>query len=173
MIEVANYSAIERLRTGREVEIRALHAEDCAELLAAFERLSEQTIYRRFFGAKRVLTGEEISFFVNVDFASHVALVAVFEENGRTAIVGGARYVVTVPGQAELAFAVIDQYQGQGIGRALMRHLVAIARGAGLCKLIAEVLPDNLAMLKVFASSGLCLRVSRQNQTVHISLQLL
>ena len=50
---------------------------------------------------------------------------------------------------------MVDEYQRQGIGAALMRHLVTIARGAGLKELIAEVLPDNAPMLKVFEKSGL------------------
>jgi GNAT superfamily N-acetyltransferase len=56
------------------------------------------------------------------------------------------------PGRAELAFALIDEYQGQGIGTALIS---TIARGAGLQELIAEVLPENAAMLDVFKKSGL------------------
>ena len=47
-------------------------------------------------------------------------------------IAGGGRYVVTKPGQAEVAFAVVDQYQGQGIGMTLVRHLGMIARNAGI-----------------------------------------
>jgi GNAT superfamily N-acetyltransferase len=68
--------------------------------------------------------------------------------------VGGARYVVTKPGEAEVAFAVVDQYQGQGIGATLMRHLAAIAREAGLREFTAEVLPHNKAMLQVFEKSA-------------------
>ena len=68
---------------------------------------------------------------MDVDFVDHVALVAVVEEDGRPMIAGGGRYVVVQPGQAELAFAVVDEYQGQRIGAALLRHLVAIARAAG------------------------------------------
>jgi GNAT superfamily N-acetyltransferase len=81
---------------------------------------------------------------LNPDFIDHVALVAVVEESGRPVIVGGGRYVVMQPGKAEVAFAVVDQYQRQGIGASLMHHLAAIARGAGLEELIAEVLPDNI-----------------------------
>jgi GNAT superfamily N-acetyltransferase len=56
------------------------------------------------------------------------------------------------PGRAELAFALIDEYQGQGIGTALIS---TIARGAGPQELIAEVLAENAAMLDVFKKSGL------------------
>ena len=101
-----------------------------------------------------------------------MALVAVSEENGRPVIVGGGRYVVLQPGKAEVAFAVVDQYQGQGIGAALMRHLVAIAREAGLKELTAEVLPDNIPMLKVFEKSGLRLSTKRESQVVHVTLQV-
>ena len=152
MSEAAKYSAIESMRDGSRVEIRALRPEDRADLLASIGRASDQSLYRRFFGAKRGFTEREIEFYSNVDFTSHVALVAVVEEDGLPAIVGGGRYVVVQAGQAEAAFAVIDSYQGRGIGAALMRHLAAIARAAGLRELIAEVLPDNAPMLKVLLS---------------------
>ena len=100
---------------------------------------------------------------MNVDFINHVALVVVTEENGRPEIIGGGRYVVLQPGKAEVAFAVVDEYQGQGIGAALMSHLAAIAREAGLKELVADVLPDNIPMLKVFEKSGS--RVSTKRET--------
>ena len=67
---------------------------------------------------------------------------------------------------------MVDEYQGQGIGRALMRHLAAIAREAGLKELTAEVLPDNISMLKVFEKSGLHLKMEHESQAVHVILQL-
>jgi RimJ/RimL family protein N-acetyltransferase len=172
MMEAARYSAVELLRDGRRVDIRALKPDDRAGLMAAVARASSQSLYRRFFGVKREFSEQEIAFFVNVDFVSHVALVAVVEENGRPVIVGGARYVVIEPGKAEVAFAVVDQYQGQGIGAALMRHLAAIAREAGLRELIAEVLPDNIPMLKVLERSGLPFSTTREPGVVHVALRL-
>jgi ribosomal protein S18 acetylase RimI-like enzyme len=71
-----------------------------------------------------------------------------------------------------VAFAVVDQYQGQGIGAALMRHLAAIARSAGLHELIAEVLPDNTPMLKVFEKGGFGLGMKREPGVVHVTLRL-
>jgi ribosomal protein S18 acetylase RimI-like enzyme len=103
----------------------------------------------------------------------HVALVAVLQEDGRPVIVGGSRYIVVQPGQAEVAFAVDDAHQGQGIGTALMRHLGAIARNAGLKELIADVLPENTAMLKIFRASGLGIRTGQEEpDATHVVLQL-
>jgi GNAT superfamily N-acetyltransferase len=172
MPETANYLATEALRDGRKFAIRALKPEDQAGLMTAVDRISAQSLYRRFFGPKRHFSEKEVDFFVNIDFASHVALVAVAEEAGRPVIVAGGRYVVMRSGVAEVAFAVIDEYQGQGIGAALLRHLAKIARGAGLKEFTAEVLPDNIPMLKVFEKSGLKLTSKRDVDATHIALQL-
>jgi GNAT superfamily N-acetyltransferase len=71
-----------------------------------------------------------------------------------------------------VAFAVIDPYQGQGIGAALMRHLAGIAHGPGLRELAAAILPENDAMLKVFAKSGFPLTTRRESDVVHVALRL-
>src|SRR5215467_4844229 len=126
MLEPAKYSAVEILRNGRRLTIRALRPDDRADFLAAVKRTGAQSLYRRFFGAKRGFTSQEEKFFLDVDFVKHVALVGVLEEAGRPVIVAGGRYVVIEPGKSEVAFVVIDQYQGQGIGAALLRHLAAI-----------------------------------------------
>ena len=172
MSEGARYSAVEVLRDKRRVKIRALGPDDRADLLAAVGRTSEQSLYRRFFVVKGSFTEPEIAFFLNIDFVNHVALVAVLEELGRPRIVGGGRYIVVQPGRAEVAFVVVDQYQGQGIGSALLRHLATLARGAGIEELIAEVLPDNISMLKVFEKSGFCPSTRRESQVVHVTLHL-
>jgi RimJ/RimL family protein N-acetyltransferase len=155
------------------IEIRALRPDDRESLLAAVGRTSDQSLYRRFFGFKRGFTDQEIDFYLNVDFVSHVALVAVLDEAGREVIVGGARYVMVQPGQAEIAFAVDDAHQGKGIGAALLRHLAALARVAGLSELIADVLPDNIAMLKVLGSSGFGMKTRRDSDATHVVLWLL
>src|SRR3954465_766324 len=172
MSEAAEYSVIETLRNGRRVEIRALRRDDRAGLVAAVGRASAQSLFRRFFAAKRGFTEQEIAFFMNIDFINHVALVAVVDEDGRPVIVGGARYIVGQPRTAEVAFAVVDEHQGQGIGAALMRHLAAIARRSGLNELIAEVLPENVPMLKVFENSGFHLTRKHTSECVHIVLSL-
>jgi RimJ/RimL family protein N-acetyltransferase len=172
MSEVAKFSAIETLRDGRRVEIRALRHEDRNGLEEAVSRTSAESLRRRFFSLRRHFSEQEMEFFSDIDFVSHVALVVVAGEGGGPVIVGGGRYVVLEPGRAEVAFALVDEYQGQGIGAALMRHLAAIARDAGLKEFIAEVLPENAAMLKVFKKSGLHQTTKREADIMHVTLQL-
>ena len=167
----ATYAALQPLRDGRQVEIRALRPADRDGMLAMVARISDNAMYRRFFGAKRHFSEQETDYFVNVDFVTHVALVAVAGA-GRGAIVAGGRYVVARPGSAELAFMVGDDHQGQGLGAALMRHLAAIARGAGLKEFVAEVLAENGPMLRVFERSGLPLTTRRDGTVIHVTLQL-
>jgi len=172
MAEAAAYSHAEVLRDGRRMEVRALRPDDRAGLLAAVGRVAAPSLYRRFLGAKHGFTEQEVAFFSDVDFVNHVALVAVMPEHGRETIVGGARYIVAEPGQAEVAFTVVDDYQGLGIGAALMSHLAAIARAAGIRELIADVLSDNAAMLAVFKKSGFPLSTKRESGVLHVTIQL-
>jgi RimJ/RimL family protein N-acetyltransferase len=166
------YSACEKLRDGRPIEIRALRPDDEAGMLAAIDRTAAESLRRRFFVTKRGFSETEKAFFLNVDFVSHVALVATLDEGGRQTIVGGARYVVTAPGKAEVAFVVVDAYQGQGIGAMLTRHLVNLARTAGLKELEADVLPENAAMRKVLGKFGFRTSRSHDPQVVHMTASL-
>lgn len=167
-VDASAYSAFETLRDGRRVEIRAQRVSDLALLREALIQLSEEARYRRFFAPKRSFTQKEIDFYLNIDFVSHVALVVVLDG----AIVGGGRYIVSEPGRAEVAFSVDDEHQGQGIASAVMRHLVAIARDAGVKELVAEVLPDNVPMLKVFERCGLAVATRREAGVVHVTMGL-
>ena len=171
--KAASFSAFEALRDGRPVEIRALRPADVEQLKAAVARTSADSLRRRFFGPKRTFSEREIAYFVNIDFVTQVALVAVVDQGGKQTVVAGGRYVVVQPGVAELAFVVVDDYQGQGLGAKLMRHLAGIAREAGLRELVAEVLPDNQPMLSVFQKCGLPVATRRERGAVHVTLKLI
>ena len=170
MFDPAAFHVTEALSDGRAVVIRAQRPDDREKLLAAVQRASTETLYHRFFAVKREFSQGEVHFFLDIDFVNHVCLVAEAIEDGRPVIVGGCRYVVVEPGRAEVAFSVIDAYQKRGLGTALMRHIAAIGRKAGLKELVAEVLSDNAPMIKVFERSGLALTTKREGSVVHVSL---
>ena len=172
MPDAAKYSAVAQLPDGRRLDIRALNQNDRAAFEEAIGRMSPGSLYRRFFSVKRSFTSQEVGYSLSVDFVNEIAVVAIVEEGDRSGMVGLGRYFITRPRRAELAFAVIDEYQGQGIGKALMRHLVAIARESGLDELFAEVLPDNVAMLKVFETSECKVKLQRTPDVVKITIDL-
>jgi RimJ/RimL family protein N-acetyltransferase len=172
MSDVSHYSARDRLRDGTPVEVRALRPEDEADMLAALDQTSAQSLQRRFFAMKRHFSDKERAFFMQVDFKNHVALVVLAEQGGRQTIIGGGRYIVFEPGRAEMAFVVIDAWQGRGVGSILMDHLDRIATDAGLQELTAEVLPENTAMRTVFGRFGFKPAAHRDPQTVHLVLRL-
>ena len=172
MSEATNYTARELLGDGSQIEIRALRREDEADMLAAVGKASAQSLQRRFFVMKRHFSDKERAFFMDIDFKNHVAIVALTDEAGRKVIIGGGRYILFEPGRAEMAFVVVDAWQGRGVGSILMRHLVKIASYTGLQELTAEVLPENAAMIKVFGKFGFRPAPSRDPKTLHLALKL-
>jgi RimJ/RimL family protein N-acetyltransferase len=172
MPAAATFSILEPLRNGTQLEIRALRPSDRNGLLQALTRASDRSFYRRFFGVRREFSEAEVNGFVDIDFEQQVALVAVSHGNDREVIVAGARYIVTAAGTAEIALTVIDEYQRQGLAGVMLRHLAALAHAAGLNAFVAEVLPENAAMLRVFQRSGLAMHETRDGGVVHVTLQL-
>ena len=53
-----------------------------------------------------------------------------------------------------------------------MRHRAVLARNAGLNELVAEVLPENTAMLKLFKKFGFRTDAKGSPQVVYLTLQL-
>lgn len=168
MSEAATYATCDLLRDGSRIEIRAQRREDEAAMLAALAETSAQSLQRRFFVRKNHFSDKERAYFMDIDFKTHVAIVALAE----SVIVGGGRYIVFEPGRAEMAFIVVDTWQGRGVGSLLMRHLIKLASGAGLNELTAEVLPENAAMIKVFGKFGFRPAPHGDPKTIHLVLKL-
>ena len=175
MIDARNYYAVEeKLRDGTEVIIRAVRPDDADRLVNAFRQLDPQSVYARFFGYRKEPTAVELARLDTLDFVREVALVATKMTDDK-AVIGGARYVTRdVDGvrAAEVAFTVEEAYQGRGLAGRLLKHLIVIARDAGIERFEAEVLSENKPMLAVFERSGLPVKQSRTSGIVHVELEL-
>ena len=159
------YAVDELLRDGGSIHIRAIRPDDKERLVAFHGRLSEESIYFRFFSFKRTLSEQDLRYFTELDFEHRVALVATLREAANERIVGVGRYTVInqdegPPYRAEVAFVVEDAQQGRGIGTLLLEHLLPIAAQNGVTEIQADVLGKNNRMLSVFASSGLVIQRS-------------
>jgi RimJ/RimL family protein N-acetyltransferase len=143
-----------RLRAGDELLIRPITAEDAAELMAGFRRLSVRSRYQRFFTAAPNLRAREAAYLTQIDHHNHEALVAIVPATGD--IVGVARFIrsSTDPASAEIALTVADWWQGRGLGSELLRHLVERAREEKITHFTADLLTDNRSMLALIRQIG-------------------
>jgi RimJ/RimL family protein N-acetyltransferase len=174
--DLQDYSATHVLPNGTTILIRAVRPDDKPRFRAAFANLERNSIYTRFLGYKKELTDAELEHATDVDFDRVVALVATVGSGDAEAIIAGARYVSDPSSaphcNAEIAFLVEEDYQGQGIARCLLDHLVRIACAKGLSQLYAEVLANNRPMLTVFERSGLPMRKTQCQDVIHVTLSL-
>jgi len=169
--EPSRYFAEEVLSDGGSIVIRAIHSDDGQRLLEHFKHLSPESVYFRFMGPKRTLGEAELKRLTDLDFRDRVGLAATLRNGGEERIIGVGRYVRGKdPIRAEIAFAVLDEYQGRGIGTLLLEHLSRIAHAAGTVEFEANVLGDNRRMLEVFAQSGFKVRRSFESGVVHVYL---
>jgi GNAT superfamily N-acetyltransferase len=148
-IEMTNLARSVTLRDGSRIVVRPIEPEDRDELAAAFERLSPETRYRRFFSVLKELRPRELDRLTRVDHRDHEALIALDEATGDG--VGVARYVRTAPGEAEPAVVVTDDWQGRGVGSTLLELLATRAVEEGVTRFRAPVLAQNaeaIALLK-------------------------
>jgi RimJ/RimL family protein N-acetyltransferase len=172
VIDARHYSVCETLRSGLQVQIRAMRPDDVTRIEQAFSKLEQDSIHSRFFGAKSGLTDTDRRTIREMDFDSRVALVVTLTEDGQEIIIGSGSYSRTGPHVAEVAFIVEEDYHGQGIAPRLLWHLARIARENGIHRVEAEVLLFNHSMLRVFTASGLPMTTRRGDGVFHISLDL-
>ncbi len=142
------------LRDGARVLVRPLQPDDKGLLAAGFDRLSPESRYLRFFGAKKRLSPDELQDLTEIDHTDHEALGALDPATGLG--VGVARFIrdPSDPGSAEAAVTVADDWQGRGLGTALLRRLVVRAREEGVERFVASLFVENRDMLEVFRRVG-------------------
>jgi succinyl-CoA synthetase alpha subunit/GNAT superfamily N-acetyltransferase len=143
------------LRDGSTLRLRAPLQEDAGAVASFFGGLSRRSSYLRFHGLRPV-DDELVGHFLEPDWVDRGVLVAtVAGEDGDNRIVAvGEYYRLRDPCAAEAAFAVADELQGHGIGTRLLERLATLAAEQGIERFVAEVLPDNRAMLDLFESTG-------------------
>lgn len=131
-------------KSGREIVIRPITADDARGLRLAYERLSPQSKFQRFLTSKPNLTAADARYLSEVDGDDHLALLATPVDRPNY-ILGVGRYVRLAedPQAAEFAVVVGDPFQSEGIGSALVELLAQTARSRGITRFTATMLADN------------------------------
>lgn len=161
------------LADGRELLVRPIRPDDEPMIKDMFYSFSEQTKYLRYHGTLKSLPHNRLQVFCNVDYDAEMALIIAHGEGGQAEIIGVGRYLMT-PGTrtAEMAFAIRDDWQRQGLGTRLFKRLVEIAGRSGIQQFHADVLPQNSGMLKIFHRSGLNIATVTNDGVVGVTIRL-
>ncbi|MCD6679460.1 MAG: GNAT family N-acetyltransferase [Burkholderiaceae bacterium] len=162
------------LADGRSVLVRPMLPQDAALHQQFVRALSPTSRYRRFHGSMRELSADMIEYLTQVDYRSHLALLAeTFDSRGDEVQVADVRYVHRkAQGDgadervADFAIAVADEWQGVGLGSRMLGALKTSARLGGVRRLEGSVLADNGPMRALMRARGW--RVRRDPDDAHL-----
>ena len=158
------------LSDGSTVHLRQIRTDDAAGIVDLHSRMSERTRYLRYFSPYPRIPERDLQRFVTVDHDQREAFVVL--AGGRIAAVGRYERLGPESPDAEVAFVVEDAQQGRGIGSVLLEHLAQAAREVGISRFVAEVLPQNGGMLRVFSDFGYQVQRQYADGVVHLSFPI-
>jgi acetyltransferase len=148
-----------KLPDGSDVLLRPIRPEDEALEQEMAASLSRESMRMRLFSPLKQVDHRWLSFFCNVDYDRHMAIVAEITENEKKKIIAAGRLVMEPDfTSGELAIVVHDRYQHKGLGYKLVGMLIEIGREKGLDEVFGDVLAENENMLKLARKLGFTTR---------------
>lgn len=158
------------LRDRSQVLIRPIAPQDRTAERNFLEALSSEARRFRFLGQIKCPGEQLIDRLVDIDPASEVAFVAAVPDGSAERIVGVSRYSASADGNScECAVTVLDDWQNKGLGSALMKHLIEIARQRGIRRMYSIDLAENVQMRDLAIYLGFHVRIDPDNasQVIH------
>ncbi len=147
-----------KLHSGGNVRFRPVKPEDETAMQDFFYSLSERAVYHRFFAHLKFFPLSFLRRFTHIDYRTQMTVVCTADEEGHDGIIAVGHYVVN--GETNLgepAMIVRDDWQQRGVGTLLFSYLIKTAKGSGLAGFTAEVLKDNLQMIRLLEKAGFTL----------------
>ena len=163
---------------GLTVTIRPIRPEDEPLVVQFHEKLSEDTVYLRFFQSlklSRRIAHERLARTCFIDYNREMALVAEHEDprtGEREVIAMGRLSRLYGTDKAEFSLEVRDTFQRCGLGTEILRRLIAIGRDEQLHCVCAVILPRNRGMLRICDKLGFHTHYGESDQLMHAELVL-
>ena len=155
------YSDVLHLRSGQHLTLRFIEPGDADALQAYVRGLSQSSRYRRFLGAASELPPSLLDGFTHAGEDDRFSVIAIASIEGVERIVAEARYALSADqASVEFGLSVDDQWQGHGIGAALMKNLECRAAALGATRLFGDTLRSNEVMMSLARKSGFAFRAS-------------
>ena len=165
-------------KDGLTVTIRPIRPEDEPLVVRFHEKLSEDTVYLRFFQTlklSRRIAHDRLIRTCHIDYDREMALVADYKDpqtGEREIIAMGRLSRLYDRDEAEFSLEVRDGFQRRGLGTELLRRLVAIGRDERLHRLSAVILPQNQGMLRICSKLGFHTHLMEPDHLMHSELIL-
>lgn len=156
---------------GIPCRLQELAGADPERIKAAYEALSEQSVYLRFMRAKQPPTADQLAFFLDYPRASQIGLLLTDGLGQPLAQAQSIRRRLH-PERAEFSCLVADHFQHRGAGRRILLALALLARAEGIEEWTAEVLAQNRPMLALLRGLGLPLTLVVGRELVFVRLDL-
>ncbi|RCX33380.1 bifunctional acetate--CoA ligase family protein/GNAT family N-acetyltransferase [Thioalbus denitrificans] len=162
------------LRSGRQVTLRPIRPEDEPAHYAFFGQLTPEDIYFRFFRSIRSLPHTEMARLTQIDYDREMAFIATATDaNGKPETLGVVRTITDPDNQsAEFGIMVRSDQKGEGLGHSLLEKMVRYCRERGTGEIMAQVLPQNRAMLNLSRRLGFRTRYNEAEEVVEVVLPL-
>jgi GNAT superfamily N-acetyltransferase len=153
--DLKQYSDVLRSRSGAPVTVRFVEPRDAEALQDYFRSLTTLSRYNRFLGAMRELPKNLLDNFIHVGEAEQFTVVSTMIVDDLETIVGEARYAFHAENSSiEFGLSIDDRWQGQGIGKALLKNIECRAASFGAARLYGDTLRSNEAMISLAGKSG-------------------
>jgi acetyltransferase len=159
---------------GQTLLLRPIRPEDGTALQQFYAQASAEDLRLRFFAARREVPLSELARYSQIDYDREMTFVALPTAPGQAKRLLGQVRAVCDPDQvqAEFAIEVAGDYQGRGLGSALLRKLMAYLRQRGVKVLTGLCLTENQAMLGLARSLGFALTSDTAQGQVQFRLTL-
>jgi GNAT superfamily N-acetyltransferase len=126
------------------IHIRPLAKDAAGDVDVVFEKLSTRSRWFRFHAATPRLTQRYRAALSAVASENRAGFVA--WARGEPVGIGRWDRVPDMVSCAEISLAVADDWQGRGIGRALLCHVITDASASGITRVVAHVHPEHRLM---------------------------
>jgi RimJ/RimL family protein N-acetyltransferase len=152
------------LKNGRKVFLRPVKETDGPLLVDLFNKMSPSSVHLRFLSPLPQLPDQLVYRFTHLDYVKEFGLAALINEDSGP-IIGVARYAYDPEtGMPELAIAVRDDWQGNGLGTIFLTRVINVGKENGYSRFSALVDPQNRTMMHLFKRSGYGTEVIRMEQ---------
>jgi acyl-CoA hydrolase/GNAT superfamily N-acetyltransferase len=150
-----NLETYRTTKTGLEIFLRPVKISDEPLVKDFFHHFSSESLYRRFFSRWPDLPHDFLQKFVIIDYTKKMVILVVNQKEEKEEVIGiGQYWIEEAAHTADVALAVRDDYQNQGVGYQLFSYITYLAKKQGLLGFTASILMENDPMLRLCRKMG-------------------